>query len=346
MRGKKLEITVFSVFLAMLVVFIHICSFPLTLADKDSLAYALIFVPWRLSAFVVQGFVFLSAMKLFMKKDLKPLGLYYKERFFKILPPYAAAFLIFYIYFLVNNYFSFDPAAMAKQFFIGNLVSHFYFIIIILQFYLLRPLWEKLLTRNPFCLIPVSFLITVLSAQYFNEILSFFIPGASFAYADRLFTTYLFFWICGAYAGLTYESFKSLIKKYGRYITLLFLALAGFNSYLALLRFKLGVSFSLLEPLHALYAIFAILFFMLAATRISGLKAASCRLLRLLGNSAFEIYLIHPLFIFILKDYVLTRLNLSPSGIFLVSLAAAYPAVVIFGISVGLIKEKSAEQNI
>ncbi|MEA4816757.1 MAG: acyltransferase [Lachnospiraceae bacterium] len=337
--GKKWEITLLSVFLAMVVVFIHISSFSLSSVDKESLGYAFLFVPWRLSAFVVQGFIFLGGLKLFMSKTKDSLVSYYKKRFFKIFLPYLAAFLVFCVYFLWMGYFEFNAKELVKQFLLGNLVSHFYFIIIILQFYILRPLWEKIVSLNPFLVISVSLIITLISSQYAADIAAFFAPGFNFKYADRIFPTYLFFWICGAYAGLNYESFKRLIEKYKLYIALLFFALAAFDSYLALLRFRYNIFFSFLENLHTFYAILAILFFMLVFLRLSSVRLASCRFLSLLGASTFEIYLIHPLFIFIIRDFIIGARDLSPSEIYILTFVLAYFAVFAFGLFVGKLKE-------
>ena len=66
---RKQEIMFLNVVLCILVVFIHISSHAVSNFVRPSAAYTLIFVPWRLSAFVVQGFIFLSAVKYFLKSE-------------------------------------------------------------------------------------------------------------------------------------------------------------------------------------------------------------------------------------------------------------------------------------
>ena len=72
-----------------MVVFIHVSSIPVSQLQKDSLQYLGVMLPWRLSAFVVQGFIFLSGLKFFMKGTEKFNYLtFLKKRIKTILLPY------------------------------------------------------------------------------------------------------------------------------------------------------------------------------------------------------------------------------------------------------------------
>jgi len=96
---KKTEISYMNIFLCLLVVFIHVSSEPVSKLDKSGLPYIFIMVPWRLSAFVVQGFIFLSSLKIF----LKPIShfdylSFIKNRVKTILFPYIIWVMIYYLY--------------------------------------------------------------------------------------------------------------------------------------------------------------------------------------------------------------------------------------------------------
>lgn len=82
--NKKYEISFLNTLFCVLVIFIHVVSAPVTDLEKGTAAWTAVFVPWRLSAFVVQGFIFLSGMKMFLntgrKIDYKK---YYLSRFKK-----------------------------------------------------------------------------------------------------------------------------------------------------------------------------------------------------------------------------------------------------------------------
>ena len=64
---KRREIDFANVFLCLLVMLIHILSKAVSALDRTSLQFAAVYIPSRLSSFVVQGFIFLSAVKYFMR---------------------------------------------------------------------------------------------------------------------------------------------------------------------------------------------------------------------------------------------------------------------------------------
>ena len=66
-KTRKTEISMLNILLCLMVVFIHVSSAPVSQLNKESFQYITVMVPWRLSAFVVQGFIFLSGLKFFIK---------------------------------------------------------------------------------------------------------------------------------------------------------------------------------------------------------------------------------------------------------------------------------------
>ena len=63
---RKNELSLLNIIFCLLVIFIHIASAPIAGLSKGSWQYGVFFVPWRLSSFVVQGFIFLSGLKMFL----------------------------------------------------------------------------------------------------------------------------------------------------------------------------------------------------------------------------------------------------------------------------------------
>ena len=202
---RKNELSFLNIVFCILVIFIHVSSAPVTGLLKGSWQYGVFFVPWRLSAFVVQGFIFLSGLKMFLKEDTAGYKKYYKSRFTKIVLPYICAVILFYAYFLWRNYFGFSLKDLSGYIIKGDLVAHFYFVIAIVQFYLLKPVWTFMVNRiSPKIAIIASVLIMFLCKYVFS----------AFQYNDRLFTTYLAYWVMGCYAGKHYEKVLTHIKKY------------------------------------------------------------------------------------------------------------------------------------
>lgn len=142
MQKRKSEITLFSLLMCVLVIFIHVTSWTLTAMDRTSVKYLLLLFPWRLSAFVVQGFVFLSGVRLFLSAKPFDYGRFLRGRIRRIVFPYLAWVAIYYACFIAIGWYRFSFRDLAEYVFLGTLCSHFYFVVIILQFYLLMPLWR------------------------------------------------------------------------------------------------------------------------------------------------------------------------------------------------------------
>ena len=141
MKKRVYEISVLNVLFALLVIFIHVSSNPVSVLDKTQLPYMAVLSLWRLSSFVVQGFIFLSGFKMFFgRKDKFEPGKFYFGKVKNIILPYILWVVIFYFYFRIRgfvpeqNHFT----AIVRHIFVGDLVGHFYFIPIIVQFYILR----------------------------------------------------------------------------------------------------------------------------------------------------------------------------------------------------------------
>lgn len=259
-RIEKQEIDLMNVFLCLLVVFIHVVSEAVSCLRIESWQFLIIYIPQKLASFVVYGFIFLNGIKLFLKGAAKiDFVNYFKGRIRKIILPYLIGVVIYYLYFIYKGYFTFSITALFHHIITGDLVGHFYFMIIIIQFYLLFPLFRKLVKEiHPAVGITIAFLITFLFTRY----LPAWIPG--FQYNDRLFTTYLFYWIVGAYVGSYYEKVGNMLSKRNIRIALclLFIGIAVFYIIInyGYLRFHQFLNW--LDIIQICYHVIAIFFLM------------------------------------------------------------------------------------
>ena len=306
LKERKIEISFVNVLLCLLVIFIHVSSEPVTGLDKLSVQFAVVSVPWKLSAFVVQGFIFLSGMKLFMSNtESINYGRYYWTRIKTIVLPYILWVVIYYLYFISRGYFGFDAVKLIKCIFLGNLVSHFYFIIIIVQFYALMPLWMRLIKNiHPVIVLLGGVMITVLFGKYFTTFINFFNSEYFFPYNDRIFTTYVFYWLAGCLAGKYYTEFKNMIRKNSAFISLAFIIIACFNAVFSWIDLSGRGNIYWLEDLHTLYCIFAIMFVFMLGINYSEGKKPYLGLLKAVDNVTYPIYLCHILIIMVLNTYL------------------------------------------
>ena len=104
MTQRKQELSLLNIVLCMLVIYIHVSSVPVSQLQKGSWQFAVIVILWRLSAFVVPGFIFLSGLKLFLNKSQHiAYGNFYLRRLMTIVIPYILWVVIYYLYFVYNN---------------------------------------------------------------------------------------------------------------------------------------------------------------------------------------------------------------------------------------------------
>lgn len=289
-KKPKQEIVFANVLMCLLVVFIHISSSAVSTLDKNSIQYIVVMIPWRLSAFVVQGFIFLSALKIFIKqKPVTNYKHYYISRIKTIVVPYVIWVVIYYIYFCNHGYFQFNLEHLIKNMALGTLVSPFYFIVVIVQFYALLPLWQWLYKRfNPVSILFFSLIITVLCGQFLPKVINAISGGYSFAYNDRLLTTYFLYWSMGAICGIYYEQLNMFFTKNLNIIALVFMLFACIDIYLSFQVFVKGIYVPSLETIHIFYCVAAILF-----TMALGIRIKPQPILMAINSISYPIYLAH-----------------------------------------------------
>jgi Predicted acyltransferases len=294
----KQEIIFANVIMCLLVVFIHTSSIAVSSLEKSSIQYLAVMVPWRLSAFVVQGFIFLSALKIFIKKTaVTNYKRYYISRIKAIIVPYVIWVVVYYIYFCKHNYFPFSLAHLIKNMMLGSLVSPFYFIIIIVQFYALLPLWQWLYKRfNPMPILVISLLTTILCGQFLPKAINIITVGYIFDYNDRLLTTYILYWSMGAICGINYEKFSAWLIQKNIKITFTFALLVCIDIFLTFKVLVLGIFVSSLETIHIFYCVTAILF-----TMSIGIRTKPNSIFLAINSVSYPIYLAHCFVLFLIN---------------------------------------------
>lgn len=296
-RERKIEISYLNILLCLFVIFIHIISFAVSGFEYSTFSYNLAMFPWRMVSFVVQGFILLSGVKLFLtKKDEQSYGKYLVSRIKGIILPYVISYVIYYIFYFIIYDYPLDIVFILKHLFLGSLVCHFYFIPLLFQFDLLFPLWKRIINKcSPIIVIPFVLLFSLIFEIYFPNMVSTAFPNVNFLYNDRLFTTYLAYWIIGCYIGKYYEKFEEIIKSNFKTICVCFslsLILFFYYTYLA---FNYITYIPFMNQVHSLYAISVIIFLYALFLRLPKQMPA---FLGKLDKASFDIYLYHMLFVF------------------------------------------------
>lgn len=345
---RKKELSFVNVLLCILVMLIHICSSSVNELDKGSIFYMGIFMPWRLSAFVVQGFILLSSVKFFMGFKNKKLD-YFKfifSRIKKILIPYIISVTVYYIYFIYNNYYeTFNIYELVKAILLGNMVSHFYFVIIIFQFYLLMPLWIKMTEKiDVFIAVPFSILIMIFCHKWLPSLISIAMPSADFIYNDRVFTSYIAYWVCGCYIGANYDKFFERIMKNKAVITLIFVVMLLGDGIFSYFNSTGALKVNFVEDIHTMYIFSAILFVLMFGKLFGEKIMDSFTLLRGVDSLSFYIYLYHCIIVYESTHYMWRHFITDLSFSFFSKFIGAYG--IVFAISYVYIKFKEERKAV
>lgn len=337
MQGKRrVEISVLNVLFCLIVILIHIISYPVAEFSVNTVKYNLVMILWRLLSFVVQGFVMLSGIKVFLNaKDTLAFGKYFKGRIKGVIVPYAVCYMVYYLCFFVAYKYPLDVGFMLKNFLTGSLVCHLYFIPIIFQLDLLFPVWKGLVKKcHPAVIIPIAIVFSIAMEMFFPRALNAVFPDLHFIYNDRLFTTYLSYWLIGCYIGKYYDSFCNMLKKHFGAICVVFaislLAVIG-CSYLAYNRL-VGIPY--INLVHDVYVLAVCIFLYGAVLKVPKKFWDKLPILFKIDRASFYIYLYHMLAV-LLAGWVLVRLGIVAQGIaFIIRALFAYgltlPGCIIY----------------
>lgn len=315
---RKQEISFLNTVLCLLVMFIHICSPAVIGLQKESIQFACVFLPWRASAFVVQGFLFLSALKFFrrMQKEFDYVSFLW-GRVKKIGIPYIIATVLSYFGLIYLGYYVFDVKFLLKSLVLGNMISPFYFIIILFQFYLLMPLWRKMVEKVDFWVMAIlSILLMRLFHQGLPSMVVLISPEKVFPYNDRVFTSYLAYWVLGCYAGKNYETFRIGAERNKKLILCSFAVFLLADTLLTYANARGLMYVPFLEDVHTIYVFSAILAFCWFGLQLAE-KFFGLPFMKAVDGLSFYIYLYHGIWLYFVQDRLLNLLGIGLSAGFI-----------------------------
>lgn len=299
MRRKKLtEISSFETVLCLFVVMIHVLSDSIASYPKGSFLSAISFLFSRSLTFVVPAFIMSSAIKFahaYSEGEFRYFS-FLKRRITKIYIPYLIIATIYYLYFVYHrHYFDFSWVALGRYLSLGTIAAPFYFIIIIMQLYLIAPLtlgFCKLVT--PSVGIILAGIITILSKYLLLD----------FTYADRIFLVYFIYWIIGCYIGINFDMNLERLRRSKAPLIIAGIIFTILYPTAAYLEF-LGYFHSFYtEILKILFAAFGSVMWLIIMPKYQHEGAD------ILSPATFYIYLIHCLVIFE-TEHIMEKLTIT-----------------------------------
>ena len=258
------------------------------------------------SRFSVPIFFFVSAFGLFYRMDLNApfeYGNFLRRRLKAVLIPYLFWSTLYIVHDnRVNGWQLFpEPDYAAEIYAFGLAKYHLYFLVILIWFYLLMPLWIGLVRR----LTPAR-LLWLLAAQILFDAWSSYCVGAS----DNLFVKwrlnwlvlhYVFIFALGGVLGVHSQRFFAWCSAHKKIVGATFLItlttlLAWYYFLIGVLHYSAEAAVNTahqLSPPGILYTIAASIFFF-TLFQFGKLPAPFKALLSVLGKNSYFVYLAHP----------------------------------------------------
>lgn len=298
-KSKIQEVELVRAIAILGVLIIHITAqgtVEIPLGSRSQIIYLVIN---KLSNFAVPVFVMISAMVLFYRyagqwSGRAALGFYVKRIKYIVIPYLLWAFFyyIFYQWLPTQTWAQVhvDWLYFGDALRWGQTGYHLYFIILILQFYLLFPLWMTAVEKWPwfrrhFLKLAIAFQIAFYVYQLWQ---------GPFERPATLFGTYTGLFAVGAAIGLNYEKFR---RSFHHIWWILILAgLSGYTYALVFVARQFSVDFGLiaLEVLLNIYCLTIFMALLWIAYRLLQDVPRISALLASFGAAAFGIYFMHP----------------------------------------------------
>lgn len=318
-QEKHEELNYFNAISCLAVILIHVLSYSVVALQKQSWQFAAVFFPWQIAAYVVPAFLFCGAVKLSFQineSKLPSWPVYMKRRIQKVYLPYVVATVVYFLVFGILGKLGLSLKQLLHYLLVGDASAPLYYIIVVMQFYLLLPLWKWLVQKIPaYFAIPAAAMIHIVMLMSPNIFAALGIR-TGFRYTDRVFPTYLIFWVLGLYVGKNYESVSDAFTGHRRAAacSMLLVLLFAFVSY----RLNVGAIISIdvvgMKMVSDVLTIFGLLSLCLWILQSKHERVK--KLLAAIHTVSFPVYLYHCLFLE-LGNSALRRLGIRNEGLLL-----------------------------
>lgn len=298
------------------VMIVHITATGVTGYIHGSLPHIVALTLNRSLKFTTPIFIFLSGVTSFYsyrKKEFKYVP-FIIRRLEKVLVAYFIWCIVYFAVYMKLGFYSFNIGFFIENVLLGTMSYHLYFVIIIVQMYIVGPLFYKLLknSNNKITILIVSAIITVLCAEYIR-----------FENSDRLFLKYMFFYMLGIFVTLEYDKFISLINKYKLLITFGYIAFSAAYTLVSFYDLTINIF------VWFVFSIFSVFFVYYVGCIMKKIFSKVYAFIKLFGQSSYYIYLMHPLVLTLMIMYTDNNGILSITQRLIIYFSTVIPVTVI-----------------
>lgn len=333
-KSRMAYLDLFRLIAATAVVIIHLTASAIGKYQQGSTHQLIVTFINGAALFAVPAFIFASAytfMVVYKGKTIA-LGSFFKKRVATLFVPYLAWS---FVYYLIQVKISSQPLSIVsfgKCILLGTAFYHLYFMPIIFQYYLLfiplKWLTEHLSGKLLFIITLVTYYIYTAGLPFagqfeFLQTINQVLPlKVDFAMSDRLFMSYLPFYMLGMILGNHAECFAASLKKWAPFMIIFYFATTFFHVANRIAYYVYQNSFPIVLPYAWELSAIAAILMILWLTQIFEPKYSTNKHIPVLSGYTFDLYLAHPLVLF-LGEYALKSIGIQSTTLILICLTIA-----------------------
>lgn len=264
------------------VIIVHITATGVTGYIHGSFPHLVMLLVNRSLKYTTPVFIFLSGVTSFYgyrQKEFKYFP-FLKRRLSKVLVAYFLWCIIYYGVYIKLGYYGWDIKFFIKNVLQGTMSYHLYFVIIIVQMYIVGPVFYNFLRKSDkkITILLVAGVITILSAEFIR-----------FELSDRLFLKYMVFYMLGIYVTLERDLFLSWIERHNKHVIAAYVATG--LAYTVVSYYDMIIS----TYVWFIYSVASVFFVYYLGLVMKEVFSKNYSFIKLFGQSSYYIYLMHPL---------------------------------------------------
>ncbi|SDK96189.1 acyltransferase [Natronincola ferrireducens] len=322
------------------VVMVHISAIPVATLQPNSIHMIFFSLLNRGLKFTTPTFIFLSGLTLFYSYKDRSFNYYsfLKKRLSTTIIPYLIWSFIYYRYFIYEGYYIFSWSFLFENLLLANMSYHLYFILTIIQFYLLFGIFLYVFKKfSPLAVLMVLCSISIFTLRYIH------IP-----YGDRFFMRYVFFFGLGCYTAIYIDIIREKLLQYKLFFIAAYIGATSYYGYQFYQYYglKKPVNVFLVELTWFGFAITAIFFYFLLSNYI--VKSSNQWIykgLKKITACSYYVYLSHPLVLFLSEKFLTNRGVISITGRFVLNVLIVYGGTLPLAILYSSMKDRLKEYN-
>ncbi|NLJ57744.1 MAG: acyltransferase [Tissierellia bacterium] len=327
-RSKLYELDYMRFVACFAVMIVHITATGVTEYISGSFPNILMLFLNRCLKFTTPVFIFLSGVTSFYSYSNRNREFKYFDflvrRLSKVLLAYFVWCLIYYNIYIHFGYYTRDMSFFIDRVLHGTMSYHLYFVIIIVQMYIVGPVFYFILknSEKKVPILIIAGIITYLSAEFIR-----------FDLSDRLFLKYMVFYMLGIYVSMEQDKYIRWINKNIKYIIAGYVIMSVI--YTLVSHYNWAYYTSVWFVFSSVSVFFVYSFGLLMKEKLSSIYS----FIKVFGQSSYYIYLMHPLILTIMIRYA-ERNFLSVTNKILLFTFTVIPITVISCLVFTLTKNK------